>query len=73
MLQIVIACTCNGQFVPTGMETDVDTFIALPEALSLTRCPACGANHYWTKSQTWICNTASSSWALLPADIVSGR
>jgi hypothetical protein len=31
MLQIVIACTRNGQFVPTGIETDVDTFIALPE------------------------------------------
>ena len=61
MLQIVIACTRNGQFVPTGIETDVDTFIALPEALSLTRCPACGGNHYWTKSQTWICNTESSS------------
>jgi hypothetical protein len=30
MLQIVIACTRNGQFVPTGIETDVDTFIALP-------------------------------------------
>jgi hypothetical protein len=43
MLQIVIACTRNGQFVPTGIETDVDTFIAVPEALSLTRCPACGA------------------------------
>ena len=51
MLQIVIACTRNGQFVPTGIETDVDTFIALPEALSLTRCPACGGNHYWTKAR----------------------
>ena len=39
MLQIVIACTRNGQFVPTGIETDVDTFIALPEALSLTSVP----------------------------------
>jgi hypothetical protein len=72
MLQIVIACTRNGQFVPTGIETDVDTFIALPEALSLTRCPACGGNHYWTKSQTWICNTESSSRALLPAEVVGG-
>jgi hypothetical protein len=67
MLQIVIACTRNGQLVATGIETDVDTFIALPEALSLTRCPACGGNH-WTKSQTWICNTESSSRALLPAE-----
>jgi hypothetical protein len=69
MLQIVIACTRNGQFVPTGIETDVDTFIALPEALSLTQCPACGGNHYWTKKQTWICNTESSSRALLPAEL----
>jgi hypothetical protein len=70
MLQIMIACRRTGQFVPAGIETDIDTFIALPEALSLTRCPACGGNHYWTKSQTWICNTASSLRALLPAEVV---
>ena len=46
MLQIMIACRRTGQFVPAGIETDIDTFIALPEALSLTRCPACGGNHY---------------------------
>jgi hypothetical protein len=64
MLQIMIAC----QFVAAGIETDIDTFIALPEALCLTRCPACGGNHYWTKSQTWICNIESSLRALLPAE-----
>jgi hypothetical protein len=73
MLQIMIGCTGNGEFVPTGIETDIDTFIALPEVLSLTRCPACGGNHYWTKSQTWICNTGASSRALLPAGIVGGH
>jgi len=60
MLQIMIACRRTGQFVPAGIETDIDTFIALPEALSLTRCPACSGNHYWTKSQTWICTVESS-------------
>src|ERR1700719_3430506 len=49
----------------TGIETDLDTFIALPEALSLTRCPACGGNHYWTKSQTWIGTIGCSTPALL--------
>jgi hypothetical protein len=73
MLQIMIACRRTGQFVPAGIETDIDTFIALPEALSLTRCPACGGNHYWTKSQTWISNTASSLRALLPAEVVGGH
>ena len=73
MLQIMIACRRTGQFVPTGIETDIDTFIALPETLSLTRCPACGGNHYWTKNQTWICNIKSSSRALLPAEIIGGH
>jgi hypothetical protein len=51
MLQIMLACTRTSQFVPTGIETDIDTFIVLPEALSQTKCPACGSNHYWTKSR----------------------
>ena len=70
MLQIMLACTRTGKFVPTGIETDIDTFVALPEVLSLTRCPACGDNHYWTKRQTWICDAGYSSRALLPAEIV---
>ena len=28
MLQILFACARTGQFVPTGIETDLDTFIA---------------------------------------------
>jgi hypothetical protein len=28
----MLACTRTGQFVTTGIETDLDTFIALPEA-----------------------------------------
>jgi len=70
MLQIMLAYTRTAQFVPTGIETDVDTFIALPEALSLTRCPACVGNDYWTKSRTWICNSGCSSRAVLPAEVV---
>ena len=40
MLQILFACARTGQFVPTGIETDLDTFIALPEVLALSQCPA---------------------------------
>ena len=39
MLQIMLACTRTGQFVTTGIETDLDTFIALPEALSRSSAP----------------------------------
>jgi hypothetical protein len=50
MLQILFTCARTGQFVPTGIETDLNTFIALPEVLALSQCPACGRSHYWTKS-----------------------
>ena len=56
MLQIMFACARTGQFVSTGTETDLDTFMALPEVLSLSQCPACGRSHYWTKSETWVSN-----------------
>jgi hypothetical protein len=68
MLHIMLACVRTGH--PTGIETDLDTFIALLEALSLTRCHACGGNHYWTKSQTWICTTGCSPPALSPAEVL---
>ncbi len=69
MLQIMLACAATGRFIPTGIETDIDTFLALPEALCVTRCPACGDNHYWTKMQTWVCSIGSRA-ALLPAEII---
>ena len=45
MLQIVIACTRNGQFVPTGTETDVDTFIALRRQSLLDQKPDLDLQH----------------------------
>jgi hypothetical protein len=67
MLQIMVVCRRVGRFVPTGIETDLDSFAALPEVLSVTKCSACGGTHYWTKSETWICQGDSK----LPADVLS--
>ena len=67
MLHIMLACTRTHEFVSTGIETDLDSFIALPEVLSLTQCPACGHTHHWTKSETWICQGIDK----LPARVVS--
>ena len=73
MLQIMFACVRTGQFVPTGIETDLDTFMALPEVLSLSQCPACGGSHYWTKSETWISDSLRKCPAALPADTILPR
>jgi hypothetical protein len=73
MLQIMFTCTRTGKFVPTGIETDLDTFIALPEVLSLSQCHACGRGHYWTKSETWISDSLRKCPAALPAVSVLPR
>jgi len=67
MLHIMLACARTHQFVSTGIETDLDSFIALPEVLSLTQCPACGHAHHWTKSETWFCQGTDR----LPARVLS--
>jgi hypothetical protein len=46
MLHIMLACARTHEFVSTGIEIDIDTFIALPEVLSLMQCPACGQTHH---------------------------
>ena len=68
MLQIMFACAQTGQFVHTGIETDLDTFVALPEVLSMSKCPACGRSHYWTKSETWISDSLRRCGSALPAE-----
>ena len=66
MLHIMLACARTHEFVSTGIETDIDTFVALPEVLSLMHCPACGKTHHWTKSETWICQGSGK----LPARVL---
>jgi hypothetical protein len=73
MLQILFACSRTGKFVPIGIETDLDTFIALPEILSLSECPACGRSHYWTKSETWISDSLRNCSTALPANSILAR
>jgi hypothetical protein len=41
MLHIMLACVRTHELVSTGIETDLHSFIALPEVLSLLQCPAC--------------------------------
>ncbi len=68
MLQIMFACAQTGRFVPTGIETDLETFVALPEVLSISKCAACGRSHYWTKSETWIADSQRRCDSALPAE-----
>ncbi len=46
----VIDCPRTGAEVSTGIEMDAETWDKLPIVTSKMRCPACGAEHVWSKS-----------------------
>jgi hypothetical protein len=73
MLQIMLTCARTGQFVSTGIETDLETFITLPDVVSQLRCPACAGTHFWTKRETWLCRGEGAARSSLPAEVVTGH
>jgi hypothetical protein len=44
---VMITSPTTGRAVPTGIETDQQSFDALPDTLSRSKCPHCGAEHFW--------------------------
>jgi len=49
MGRIMIACPTTGQLVPTGLTLSREEFERAVLSGSVTRCPACGRIHAWTK------------------------
>jgi len=48
---IWITCPTTGQHVSTGIETDAESFAALPAWTLTLTCPACGQVHPWADMQ----------------------
>jgi hypothetical protein len=47
---IMIRCPKTDELIPVGIDTDRDTFAALPDVPAPpVRCPACGGRHPWSK------------------------
>ena len=46
---VLIRCPRTGASVSTGLEMDRRTWSALPIVASRMHCPACGAEHVWSK------------------------
>jgi endogenous inhibitor of DNA gyrase (YacG/DUF329 family) len=51
---VMITCPTTGRAVPTGIETDQQSFDALPDTLSRSKCPHCGAEHVWWTREAWL-------------------
>jgi len=44
---LAIRCPQTGQDIPTGIETDDQSFQSMPDVMVYTRCPHCGVDHAW--------------------------
>ncbi|CAN1724541.1 conserved protein of unknown function [Hyphomicrobium sp. 1Nfss2.1] len=47
---IMIRCPVTDELIHVGIDTDQDSFQALPNIMAApVRCPACGGEHVWSK------------------------
>jgi hypothetical protein len=53
----MIICPVTGKAVSTGIDTEIATLEQAYPFQSSVLCPACGAEHSWTRSDAWICET----------------
>ena len=51
---LVMRCPRTGQEVPTGIETDPDSFRLIPDVMIYTACPHCGIDHAWWPNEAWL-------------------
>jgi hypothetical protein len=54
MSMIVTRCPRTWREISTGIDTDPDSFRSIPDVPSPLRCPVCGVQHTWRKSQSWL-------------------
>jgi hypothetical protein len=51
---VMITCPRTGRAVPTGIETDPNSFASLPDTPARTKCPVCDRVHVWWKREAWL-------------------
>jgi hypothetical protein len=54
MSVIWIICPTSGRDVSTGIETDAESFAALPGWTLTLTCPACGNIHPWADMRGYL-------------------
>ena len=69
MGMVMIKCPDTGQVVPTGIEIERITFVRLPDIEVRMNCPACGAEHLWSKRVAWLAERGGGGEPKRPAAI----
>ena len=68
MLKLMIECSRTGHMIPTGIETDAQSFAVLPKVQSETYCQHCQRLHRWSKVNVCVVHHRS-----LPATRMASR
>jgi hypothetical protein len=54
MATIYTSCPNTGRAISTGIETDADSFTAIPEVITRVHCPHCDELHNWSKYNAFL-------------------
>ena len=54
MGMVMVKCPQTGQAIPTGIETDRESFARSAVFFARTRCPLCRADHAWFAREAWV-------------------
>jgi hypothetical protein len=68
MATICTSCPNTGRAISTGIETDADSFLAIPEVIIRVRCPHCGEEHNWSKHNAFLRENAPATSHRPPPD-----
>jgi hypothetical protein len=54
MGMVMVKCPQTGQAIPTGIETDRESFARSAVFFARTRCPRCRTDHAWFAREAWV-------------------
>ena len=54
MGMVMVKCPQTGRAIPTGIETDHESFQRCTVFFARTRCPICNTEHAWFAREAWV-------------------
>jgi len=54
MGMVMVKCPLTGRAIPTGIETDHESFQRCTVFFARTRCPICHTDHSWFAREAWV-------------------
>jgi len=51
---VMVKCPQSGRAIPTGIETDRESFQRSPVFFGRTHCPICRTDHSWFAREAWV-------------------